>query len=554
MKYIVQLERQGWVSLEKAGHKVFVRGQAHIGDVFFDAAQLAAKLLNAETRDSVITIINQLNGTWAFVWLKGEEAVFSVDHIRSIELLYHFNKHEKACYVFDDLTRYLKGRDFEFEEDVIHEYLSSGFAWRYKTLVKDVFSIQAGEFVIVNEGHIVRSDFFIPYPNLSKKKIPTDSIINKIDDTFCRVVKRLIESVNGRRIVIPLSGGYDSRLIVNYLCKLGYKNIICYTYGAKNNLDSEFSKNVANALDLPWYFVEYKGNLFLEEVDSQEVNEFCRFACNGTNTPILQEFYAIKNLKERGIITEDDVIVPGHSFDAYAGAYQSKACYPWCVASEIYGTSVKMFYGTAYGNTIRDLRDYVNENKRHSVKDAFEIFSLREHMTKAIFNAVRVCEWFGIEWRIPWTDKELTEEWLDIPWCMKYGREWFRMDVAPRLWVEEIRSLPLYGYWETKKLNPIKKSIKRIKEHIPFFMIRLLRGGHSINRKSLGKEVFNIWTSTKVKKMKEKCLNELNSRRIDSVIHRINLNFEKSSWGGSTRVLYVFVALVSILLIPSKSK
>ena len=57
MKYIVQLERQGWVSLEKAGHKVFVRGQAHIGDVFFDAAQLAAKLLGIETKDDIIDII-----------------------------------------------------------------------------------------------------------------------------------------------------------------------------------------------------------------------------------------------------------------------------------------------------------------------------------------------------------------------------------------------------------------------------------------------------------------------------------------------------------------
>lgn len=547
MKYIVQLERQGWVSLEKAGHKVFVRGQAHIGDIFFDAAQLAAKLLGIETKDDIIDIINQLNGTWAFVWLNGENAVFSVDHVRSIEILYRIDELKANCYIFDNITTYLKEKDCEFDEDVMHEYLSSGFAWRNKTLIKDVLSVQAGEIVSIVNNNIVCLNYFIPYPNLTNKIIPVDEIIDEIDNAFCVAIDRLIESVGGHRIVIPLSGGYDSRLIVNYLCKRGYKNILCYTYGSEKNLDSEYSKNVATALGLPWHFVEYKDNVFLNGVDTKEVQDFCLFACNGTNTPILQEFYAIKTLKEEGIIFENDIIVPGHCFDIYAGSDLSKACYSWCVASEIYGTSTKMFYAGAYARTIKDLRCYVRENYKSSSKEAFEIFSLRENISKVIYNAVRVYEWFGLDWRMPWTDKQLTSLWINFPWAMRYGRVWFKSVVAPRLWLKEIKKLPLHGFGYNMKLRTRKQLRGLVKERIPYWIIRLFRGGNAIKNRSLGRDVFAMWNSNKLNSLKSESLVALEKLNVNSVRERLALNIKKSTYGGGVRVLYVFIAIANFI-------
>ncbi|MDO4527576.1 MAG: asparagine synthase C-terminal domain-containing protein [bacterium] len=552
MKPIIQLERKGWVTLEKESCRVFVRGQAHQGESFFNTEQLAELLLaQTEARD-VASIINNLNGTWAFVWVNGDEIVFAVDHIRSIELLYHIDEINQTCFIFDNLSSYLQKHTFEFDEDVLHEYLSSGFAWREKTLIKGIYSVQAGEYVTILDHTLTRIDYFIPTPNLSNTTLQTEAIIGDIDETFCNAIKRLIQSVNGRRIVVPLSGGYDSRLVVNYLCKLGYKNILCYTYGAEKNLDSEYSKNVAAALGLPWHFVEYKGNVFLDGIEEKEIQDFCKFSCNGTNTPILQEFYALKSLKEHGIITEEDIVVPGHCLDILAGSDLSKACYSWCVASEIYGTSTKMFYKDSYSRTIKDLRCYVNENHKQSKKETFEVFSLRENITKVIYNAIRICEWFGLDWRMPWTDKEIISLWLNIPWKMRYGRVWFRAEVAPQLWVKELMVLPLHGYWSKQKLSLLKNIKVFVKEHIPYFLIRLSRGGHSINQKSLSQDVFKMWQSERVEKIKEACIQELLNRSLTSIARRLSSNFKALSMGGGVRALYVFLALASLLKINKK--
>ena len=46
-------------------------------------------------------------------------------------------------------------------------------------------------------------------------------------------MKKLSKSCEGKQIAIPLSGGYDSRLIASGLHKIGFKNVICFSYGLK---------------------------------------------------------------------------------------------------------------------------------------------------------------------------------------------------------------------------------------------------------------------------------------------------------------------------------
>ena len=553
MNIVVQLIRKGWVDATRGDVTVHVRGQAHLGDEYLDTQALAERFLAVALQSSnppnlqsskLPALVSSLNGNWAAVVHTSSSAFLAVDHIRSIQLLY--SQEGEDFYVFDDVNDFRKKRSLELDETFVHEYLSSGFVWRGDTIFKKVKSVKAGELIEVDSRGILHTDYHVPYPNLGKISCDEQTLIAKIEETFKRATRRLLESVNGRRIVVPLSGGYDSRLLVNYLHKVGCNNVLCYTYGRKGNQDSSCSEQVAKALGYEWHFVECTDTDERELFASDEFRSYSSFACNGDNTPIKQEFLPIKRLKDHGVLKDSDVIVPGHCFDIYAGSAISRANFFWCMPSQIYGnTSAMMFAEGAYSRTIRDLRKYVHENRKAANADAYEIFSRRENITKVIYNAVRAYEWFGFDWRMPLTDMEVTNLWLEIPWRLRYGRVWFKTEVAPRLWVKELRDIPFNGYgYCVAKEHPLHERVcEYIKDHIPYFVVRMLRGGRSIKYSSVSVSAKRLWDMPCVKERVDFLVNYLNSVGLCSAAARIAYNTLEKFRGGGSRVLCVLSGL-----------
>ena len=82
------------------------------------------------------------------------------------------------------------------------------------------------------------------------------NLFHKLDRIYEDTFSRLISWLDGRQAVIPLSGGYDSRLIALMLKELGYNNVLCFTYntgGAKWEVD--ISRRVAKNLGFCWHYV-----------------------------------------------------------------------------------------------------------------------------------------------------------------------------------------------------------------------------------------------------------------------------------------------------------
>src|SRR5690606_3426044 len=105
------------------------------------------------------------------------------------------------------------------------------------------------------------------------------------------------------------------------LYKLGIKNVVCYSYGVKGNLQSKLSEQVANALGYPWVFIEYDIQSINDLRDTGLLEEYIEYAFNGTSVPHLQDFLATYFLKKMNVLRDNDCIVPGHSFDFIAGGH-----------------------------------------------------------------------------------------------------------------------------------------------------------------------------------------------------------------------------------------
>lgn len=80
---------------------------------------------------------------------------------------------------------------------------------------------------------------------------------DKLLEVLLQATKRLVAYAQGRPIVIPLSGGWDSRTIALALKKVGYEPLIAFSYGKPKNAEAEVSRDVASQLGIPWLFAEY---------------------------------------------------------------------------------------------------------------------------------------------------------------------------------------------------------------------------------------------------------------------------------------------------------
>jgi len=166
----------------------------------------------------------------------------------------------------------------------------------------------------------VKTERYYRFVHEYEQEVGIDELMAQHDQVLIRIFNRLIEIANGRAIVVPLSGGYDSRLIVLMLKRLGYENIITFTYGRPGNKESEVSRKVAELLGLQWEFVPYSNEDWYRWYNSSERKDYSKLAGNSCSLPHIQDWPAVWQLKNKNLIPGDCIFVPGHSGDLPAGS------------------------------------------------------------------------------------------------------------------------------------------------------------------------------------------------------------------------------------------
>lgn len=271
-----------------------------------------------------------------------------------------------------------------------------------------------------------RPEVNIYYRHLHTYQLQDESAIyDRLKVVSKRMLERLIRSLDGRTAVIPLSGGYDSRYIAAGLKKKGYEQVICFSYGRPDSFEALTSQQVAKQLGYPWHFIEYTEPL-LETFFSEEGKQYRDFAANFATIAHEQDWFAVGELKKRGLVPDDAVFVPGYSGDLLGGSYlppdnawNNLVTSNNGLADHIYRIKFQQFALPEYKAGIKERLTY--EVSGHHVHDkdsfvsVFEHWFTINHVSKFIVNAVRSYEYWGYTWRIPLWDAELAEFWYKVP-------------------------------------------------------------------------------------------------------------------------------------------
>ncbi len=450
---------------------VFVKGYAFDdNNKLYQGGALAGYFGEAKDIEEFRSKLERANGVFSVIVQHGETVYAAVDRTRTFPLFYR--KTDRGLHISDNTSYFRKTLNLNaIDPRSAQEFLCTGYVTGRETLLKGVFQIQAGEYLVYDGKP--ETEFYHIYTAASVSGKSEDELeqefLNILDASF----ERLISSVRKRTIVVPLSGGYDSRLVAVMLKRLGYENVVCFTYGRHDSPEIGISKQVAEKLGYRFHYVAYNDNLYEGYAADSRYRVYADFAANHTSVFLLQDYFAVRHLHDNSLIQRDSVFVPGHTGDFISGGHIPGILFD-AANPDVTGEILNRHYSLqSHGRTAKfrgKIDCLMNDGSPYS---RFEDWELRERQAKFIVNADRTYEIFGYEHRIPLWDNEIVAFFKCLDPEFKRNKRFYDRVLEERLFSE-------YGFdiRELRKGSMFVGGLKRrLRRLLPAFLF------HSYKRK-----------------------------------------------------------------------
>ncbi|WP_161605644.1 asparagine synthetase B family protein [Natrialba asiatica] len=377
--------------------------------------------------EGINAIIKNIDGFFALVTEIDKGTVLVTDRVSSIPLYYTTTN---GILFSDDLSWIRNYVSSDHDSVSESEFRTLGYVSGPDTRLTDLSQVQAGQTVVLQSGNVNRHRHFDFEYKGSEKRTH-----DELDSLLTTIFKRIAAQAAGRPIWIPLSGGLDSRLILLKLIEVGYENIHTYTYGNPGNHNSTVSKDVAESVDVPWHFVEYTHDmwrLFYQKDARKEFDE----TLDLVTVPPTREFPALKKLKEKGVLVDDSIIIPGYSADFLAGSHlipdlaTSQSVTRETVVDAVLDVHYRYNelpeeHTPEIRRRIQSIIDYPDAATGKTAMEVYERWDWQERQVKHINNHIRYHEFLDLDWRMPFWEQSFFEFWLQTPLQQRLGKEFY---------------------------------------------------------------------------------------------------------------------------------
>jgi asparagine synthase (glutamine-hydrolysing) len=426
---------------------LWLNGIPFLGNQRLDAEQAYQLVADSISRGDVGSLLRRLNGFFCFVFQTEDSLYLASDRIRSRPLFYSTIEAQLRV---SDCARWLRGQLPESTPDALaaEEFLRAGYVTGGETLIAGIRQLQAAEALKLSEkGVIDRIGYYQFTPeNPEHGEEDLEFWLKKTDRALRCCIDRMIDLARGRQIVIPLSGGYDSRAIAAYLKQSGYGPLTAFTFGKRTSPEVVISRRVAQDLGLDWHFVPYTRATWARVGSSDWFKDCCLLIHSLVSVPNVMLVPAIEQLIQRGVIQTDGIVVPGHTGDFVSGGHMPRRAFrDQFVFDRLAATMfvLRRHFGQRKRRPLsielvakvdsQTLRlwekcpaDWSDKQKFLAVCDAW---NHRERQAKFIANSNRYYDYFGLGWWMPFWDWQFLEAWQETPLGLRKNE---------RLWIELI--------------------------------------------------------------------------------------------------------------------
>lgn len=404
-----------WYTNEKCNFK----GYFYYKDNYYEKEDALDLLSRIDSYDEFRNLINQINGCFAII-IKSNQIWIAVDIARSIPIFYTTD----GMYISDSAEHINEIINSEIDTTSLAEMLLSYNCSSGNTVYSYIKQVQLGEIVQINKD-CIRSEFYFKHIHDNKDTL-RENLLSKFTEVSEEVFDRLIDSLNGRTVIIPLSGGYDSRYIIAMLKKKGYSNVICYTYGNENDYEVQYSKKIAKTLGYKWYFVEYTKQMWKNFFEDKKKDDYFEYTHNHSSLPHIQDFLALKTLIKEERIPKDSIVIPGFCGDLPAGSFVNKdieglisnknELVEYIFSKHFINTKCNSEIERCIKERIYDYLDSMDVQNfdYEGIISLYESWFTSDRPSMWVVNSNRVYEFFNLEWRMPLWDKVFLEFWYSV--------------------------------------------------------------------------------------------------------------------------------------------
>ena len=502
---VINLSNSAWRSaIHSNSGELLIKGAPYL-DMQRQTAQTMVNDWSDDPHDAATLqqLLQRYNGFFSLVYSLPGQVIASVDRIRSSPLFYGVA--DRQFYLSDNAEWVRQQvRDETTDPIAREEFQLVGYVTGQDTLFPHVKQLLAGQYLIATQsesGVNVRCYRHYRYLHTEPVKYDEQALLQQLDQVMVKVIRRLINYADGRQIVLPLSGGYDSRLIATQLKRLGYDNVLAFTYGAAGNKEAKYSKQVADALGFKWHFVEYSPELWRSTWEAAEGWEYQSWASGWNGVAYDLDWPAVKIMKQDQVVSADAVFVPGHVVVSRIGEHMPQKSFRQSIptqastatalyskhyhqlihtqpgtatppyrnhhylATQSVSTRDQRFWQKRIADQIADIR--AADDTTHSTisfDGNYEAWEVQERQAKFIVNSVRVYEFFNYDWWLPLWDNDLMDFWQKLPFALRKGREWY-VNYAKALYASQTeveRHTTLDNAGDTPLRSAIGTAIRRL--------------------------------------------------------------------------------------------
>ncbi|HLO57354.1 MAG TPA: asparagine synthase C-terminal domain-containing protein [Bacteroidales bacterium] len=402
----------------RKGRNLYVAGHAHSpgGEFMNEDALLNYFSQMTDNPEKPVRELTSLNGIYSFIYSSGNTIYLYCDKSRFFPVFFRISP---QIAISDDPEELRLPGD-SISEDVSAEFRHMGYTTGPDTLIDEIKQVPPGELVTIRNGKIERERIFsfkVKPGEISHDGDPVAAMHKAIEGAALRFIRSIGKSTP----VLPLSGGFDSRLIACILKNYGYDNTICFTYGRRTR-EVDISQKVAELLGFKWYFVDYEK--FQDEalsISSKEFYDYYRYASKFTSMFYLQEYPAVLYLLKHKLIPDESVFLPGHSGDLLGGSQFGKVFPVDIKPNKVLTRILKSKYFN-YPDNFQVLKIFRKRlDAELDAKSAFlgysifEDWDIREKIAKFIINSSHVFSFFGFQVRFFYWDNELVDFFRKLP-------------------------------------------------------------------------------------------------------------------------------------------